>query len=368
MRRNLLPSPPHLVSHIGPPRPHHLSHAISGKYTGCLGLSAEELEEASRFKEDMPKCEIVVNGTTVMANTLSSSASAESDSSNSNVIDVTTTTTSTVTTTSVYEDINTNQTGASGGSDDNIEDQDDEVNVSDDYDYKGDQSSASGGEEDNEDDAINDIEDSGNEDDTINNNEGSGNTSESVAYTEYEAALDETFTNDQVSSSTTTVDESSALVDESSALAAKEVDESSALAAEEVDETPNPLHLFDMKECSSFSALWMWDLALTCSNSTSLDSCSCTAAKILIQYGDIDCANDECPDDCPVCDTCMKLSGCVPTKELQRGANIEGDTAEAVPVAFIGLTAAMFGVQLVLFKMYWSRRSQPGGDLGSNLI
>ncbi len=327
MRRNLLPSPPHLGPHPGP---HHLGHA-SGKYTGCLGLSAEQLQEASRFKEDMPKCEIVVDGTTVVANTLSSSASAESDSSN--VIDVATTTTSTVT--NVYEVINTNQSTALGGSDDDIGDEDYEVNVNDDY--AGDQSNASGGEENNGDDTINNIEDS-------------GNTTESVAYTEkdtgIEAASDETFTDDEVSGNSATDDEST------------------AVEAEEV----NPLHLFNMEECSSFSALWMWDLALTCTNSTSLDSCSCTAAKILIQYGDIDCANDECPDDCPVCDTCMKLSGCVPAKELKRGANIEGDTAEAVPIAFIGLTAAMFGVQLILFKMYWSRRSQPGGDLGSNLI
>ncbi len=333
VRRNLLPSPPRLGPrpgrHPGPPHP-HLGHA-SGKYTGCLGLSAEELAEASLFKEGMPKCEIVVDGTTVVANTPSSSASAESDSAN--VMDVTTTTTPTVT--NVYEDINTNQSSASDGSDDDIGDENDEVNVNDDY--AGDQSSASGGEENDEDDAINNIEDN-------------SYSTESVAYTENdtagEAALDETFTDDEVPDNSTTVDEST------------------AIEAEEV----NPLHLFNMKECSSFSALWMWDLALTCSNSSSLDSCSCTAAKILIQYGDIDCANDECPDDCPVCDTCMKLSGCLPTKELQRGANIEGDTPESIPVAFIGLTAAMFGVQLVLFKMYWSRRSQPGGDLGSNLI
>eukprot|EP00985_Skeletonema_marinoi_P012371 scaffold5951_cov99-Skeletonema_marinoi.AAC.2 len=317
VRRDLLPHPPR------PPHPPHLGHG-AGKYMGCLGLSTEKLEEVSRFKDDMPKCEIVVDGTTVVANTVSSSASTESDSSNG---DVATTTTSTV---AVYEEVTSSQSDTSGGSDDNIEDQDDEVNENDDDD--GNQSSATGGEENNEDDVTNSIQDT-------------GNTSESGASSGNDAASDESNAENQVSDGNTTVDENSA-----------------------TEGSPNPLHLFDMKDCGSFSALWMWDLALTCSNSTSLDSCSCTAAKILIQYGDIDCTTDECPVDCPVCDMCMKLSECGPIKELQRGAVIEDDTADTVPIAFIGLTAAMFGIQLVLFKVYWSRRTQPGGALGSHLM
>ncbi|KAL7500905.1 hypothetical protein ACHAWT_008958 [Skeletonema menzelii] len=323
LRRGLLPSPPHPPGHhFGP---HHFGHD-SGKYMGCLGLSTEELEKASRFKEDMPKCEIVIDGTTVVSNTVTvpSSAPAESDSS---ISDVATTTTSTVI--SAYEEADTSEVGTSGGSDDNIDDQNDEVNNENDgYDY-GDQSSASGGEENYE-------------DDTIDSTEDNGSTSESVVSGENEAASG-TFTENQAANNSANVDG---------------------------DETPNPLHLFDIKDCGSFSALWMWDLALTCSNSTSLESCSCTAAKILIQYGDIDCMNDECPSNCSVCTMCMKLSGCGPTKEIQRSAATGGDdSAEAVPVAFIGLTAAMFGLQLVLFKMYWSRRSrQPGGALGSHLM
>ena len=314
VRRGLLPSPPHLGSH--PPGP--LGHAKSKKYMGCLGLSAEELEEASQFKEDMPKCEIVVDGTTVASNTLPSNSPAESDSS---ISDFATTTSSTVTS-SAYEEANG---GTSGGSDDNFDDQNDEVDENDEYGDGGDQS---GGETNYDDDTIDSIED--------------GSTSENVESSGNEATSDDTFTENQGSNSSTAVDE---------------------------DESPNPLHLFDMNDCGSFSAIWMWDLAITCFNSTSLESCSCTAAKILIQYGDIDCMTDECPADCSVCDMCMKLSGCGPTKELQRSAATDGDdSAGSVPVAFIGLTAAMFGIQLVLFKVYWSRRSQPGGTLGSHLL
>jgi len=301
----------------------------------------EELKKASQFKDDMPRCEIVVDGITVVANTVSSTSSVSSESNSNNVL---TLTTSSSTEAPIYQEVTSSQSGASAGSD-NIEDQQ-EVEVN--HDGDGDQSSSSGGEgnngvdgdgdgdpsssaggaENNEDEATNSIEDN-----DIGNVSG-GN----------EAASDETNTDNQALDSTATVDENT------------------------FDESPNPLHLFDMTDCGTFSALWMWDLALTCSNSTSLDSCSCTAAKIHIQYGDIDCMNDECPPDCPVCDMCMKLSGCVPNTELHRGADIDGGNTDAVPIAFIGLTAAFFGIQLVLFKVYWGSRTQPGGTLESQLL
>jgi len=267
-----------------------------------MGLSLEELEKASRFKDGMPQCEIVVDGITVAANTVTTS---EIDSI---------TASSSSTEAPVYQEATSSPSGASDGSD-NIEDQ---------------QDSDSSGGGDNGDNSIED----------------NSSTSEGVASGGNDAAFDETKADNPASDSTTTVDGNTS------------------------DESPNPLHFFDMQDCGTFSAMWIWDLALTCSNSTSLDSCSCTAAKIHILYGDIDCMNDECPSDCPVCDMCMKLSGCGPTKEFQRerGAAIEGDNTEEIPIAFIGLTAALFGIQLVLFKMYWGRRTQPGGALGSQLI
>ena len=320
--RSLIPSPP------------HIGHGIvsKAKYKGCLGLSKEELEIGMKFevgnlwkrdtqkqKDDMPQCEIVVDGTTIVANTVSSSVATESSSV------VATNPTASTEATTVYQEVASGQSDTSGGSDDNIDDQEDEVNGD------GDQSSSSGGEENNEDETADSIEDN-------------SNTSEIDESGENEAALDETNIDNQASDSTTD-DENSAKEDE-----------------------PNPLHFFDMQDCGTFAALWMWDLALTCQNSTSLVNCSCTAAKIHITYGEIECMNDECPSNCPVCDMCMRLSECGPNKELQRGAAFETDTTEVVPIAFIGLTAALFGIQLVLFKVYWGRRTQPGGILGSQLM
>ena len=69
----------------------------------------------------------------------------------------------------------------------------------------------------------------------------------------------------------------------------------------------------------------------------------------------------------------MKLTGCLPesdddTTELVLEEVDSIESAAAVPIAFMGLTAALFGIQLVLFKMYWSRRAQPGGTLGAQLM
>jgi hypothetical protein len=287
-RRNLLPTPPNqaplLSPLLGPLA--HLGHS-SKAYKGCLGLSKEELQEAMLFKDDMPQCEIVVGGTTVVIN--SGGESSFSTESNS------------------YESASSE-----------------------------------------EDTAIHDVTSSQSE-------ASSGLNNEDVANDAHTTVNIEDNTTDEEKSSNKSVDDDQANTVYNA-------------ADTEGDEIPNPLHYFDMNDCGSFSALWIFDLALTCTNSSSFDSCSCTAAKIHILYGDIDCLHDSCPEDCHVCDMCMKLTGCVQETTLTGEEDIVNDSLEVVPIAFIGLAAALFGIQLVLFKMYWGRRAQPGDTLGSQLM
>ncbi len=306
--RRLLPSPPHLGLASGPVQ--------SKAYKGCLGLSTEELEKASQFIENMPKCEVIVGGNTVVSNT-------GGEESSDSLSDGVATAESSSTEVTVYEEVDsthTTSTGDSGNANDQLAEMNDDGTITSSY-----------GEVGNGDNIQSGI------------NEEESNFGD---------------------------DEASNIDDQVSDVATDEYDDA---AANENGESPSPLRYFDMTDCGSFSSIWMFDLAITCANSTSLDSCDCTAAKLHIFYGDIDCVFDECPANCHVCDMCMKLTGCLPesdddTTELVLEEVDSIESAAAVPIAFMGLTAALFGIQLVLFKMYWSRRAQPGGTLGAQLM
>ncbi len=308
--RRLLPSPPHLGLASGPEQ--------SKAYKGCLGLSKEELEKASQFIGNMPKCEVIVGGNTVLSNT-----GGEESSDNLSDGDVTTTSAEVT----VYEEVDSTQTTSTGDSD-------------------------------NANDQLAEMEDAVNDDGTITSSYG------------------EVDNEDNIQTSGSNEEESNFVDDEASNIDDQVSDVAATgeynAAANENGESPSPLQYFDMTDCGSFSSIWMFDLALTCANSTSLDSCDCTAAKLHIFYGDIDCVFDECPSKCHVCDVCMKLS-CHDeldddTTELVLEEVDSIESAAAVPIAFMGLTAALFGIQLLLFKMYWSRRAQPGGTLGAQLM
>lgn len=297
--RRLLPSPPHLGHAIGPGQ--------SKAYKGCLGLSKEELEKASLFIDNMPKCEVIVGGNTVVSNT----GSEEASDSLSDGDATTSSAESSSTEATVYEEVDSTQTAATGDS------QSTEMDVA----------------------SYSEV----NEDDNIVSDEEESNVGD---------------------------DEASNIDDQASDVAAGEYN---AAAANENGESPSPLQYFDMTDCGSFSSIWMFDLALTCANSTSLASCDCTAARLHIFYGDIDCVFDECPVNCHVCDMCMKLTGCLPDSDDEATELVleeigSTESVAAVPIAFMGLTAALFGIQLVLFKMYWGRRAQPGGTLGAQLM
>ena len=74
-----------------------------------------------------------------------------------------------------------------------------------------------------------------------------------------------------------------------------------------------------MTDCSTYSDYWMWDLNLSCQNSTTFDDCECTTAAMMLDSGDLVCpeTSDDapyCPSGCRICDTCLTLLGCAETR------------------------------------------------------
>lgn len=70
-----------------------------------------------------------------------------------------------------------------------------------------------------------------------------------------------------------------------------------------------------INECSTFEDYWIWDLALTCQDSASLENCQCATAEGLMALGSLYCPdgsddNPYCPPDCQICETCLRLIGC----------------------------------------------------------
>lgn len=118
-----------------------------------------------------------------------------------------------------------------------------------------------------------------------------------------------------------------------------------------VDDYNSPLTYFDLSDCGSYSNLWLWDLALSCDNSTSLVNCECTSTEILFQYGTLQCPDGSseapyCPTNCPVCHTCLKLQGCVDKLPISKRIPINIPTAvektidRTLPIA-LGVAAAL---------------------------
>ena len=118
-----------------------------------------------------------------------------------------------------------------------------------------------------------------------------------------------------------------------------------------------PLRYFNISECKSYSNFWVWDLALSCDNATSLENCECLSASILYQYGDLECPGSQdssaCPTNCPVCNTCMKLLGCPAEsakaqQSLPNGA--QQGMARSIPIA-LGVAAAVFTLGALAYAL-----------------
>ena len=113
---------------------------------------------------------------------------------------------------------------------------------------------------------------------------------------------------------------------------------------------------FDITVCESFSAYWLWDLALTCAGTESLDGCECMSAENLMSSGMLACPEDggyPCPTDCPVCGTCLTLLGCMGLGNSPSGV-VSADMVEAAPYA----VAAMVAVAFVALLIYREKRRQ----------
>ena len=139
----------------------------------------------------------------------------------------------------------------------------------------------------------------------------------------------------------------------------------------------SPLVYFDITDCGSYSNLWLWDLALSCDNSTSFDNCKCSSAEILFQYGTLECPSSEapaCPSGCPVCNTCMHLMGCVNklpgTKRIPVNIPValKKDINRALPIALgiaAGLVTLLAGIAAHRYK---KSQNQGKGSLNSALV
>lgn len=79
--------------------------------------------------------------------------------------------------------------------------------------------------------------------------------------------------------------------------------------------TSSLLSSFDISACETYSNVWLWDLALTCEDLSTLEGCECTFAEEYESLGEVSCATSSsseyaCPAGCNVCQTCMMLLGC----------------------------------------------------------
>lgn len=116
---------------------------------------------------------------------------------------------------------------------------------------------------------------------------------------------------------------------------------------------------FDLNNCSTYSNYWLWDLNLSCQNSTSYDDCECTSAAMMLESGELQCpdgseSNPYCPLGCSICDTCLKLLGCAETRPENPFRTLF--TLGLLWYAF----AALLGVVLGIIAMTIHRRaSQP---------
>jgi len=125
---------------------------------------------------------------------------------------------------------------------------------------------------------------------------------------------------------------------------------------------------FDIAVCESYSSFWLWDLALTCDSTESLEGCDCMTAENLMSSGLLNCPEDggySCPTDCPVCSTCLILLGCAGVKDSSSGV-VSADMSESVPYAAAAVVAVGF-VALLIYREK-KRQDKIGVNGGSNGI
>lgn len=117
------------------------------------------------------------------------------------------------------------------------------------------------------------------------------------------------------------------------------------------------------KKCDTFENLWMWDLSLSCDSENSLENCNCTFAEEFLALGLLDCDDAAiCPEDCPICATCMTVIGCTSPPAAQAGEPLPTST-----ILYIIGAAVLF--LIVALAVYHSRRrNQQENELKKNLM
>lgn len=334
--RHLLPHPP--TNMHGDSNKH--------KYEGCLGLSDEERAKAWHFDGDAPPCTIEVNSITVAGvdNTYSSTSSSGSGSDSS----------------SQYSQANggsslggsgnsSSGSGSGGAGDSNISTGGDESISGSDED-KSTTSNGSGYEYDSANDSG---ETSGNFSGSDNGSSSNGGSEES-----------------DISSSNNGGNEATSSGNDDSS--------SSSNAEDEDGSSASPLRYFNISDCGSYSNMWVWDLAISCEDDTispDSETCSCTQAEILFQYGTLECpgttgGSQACPLDCPVCNTCLLLLGCLndtPGSNQLTQLNQE-ESSEALPIA-VGVSAMVATVLIgYYYHQYKKSTDLASGELGADFI
>jgi hypothetical protein len=127
----------------------------------------------------------------------------------------------------------------------------------------------------------------------------------------------------------------------------------------------DPVSNFNVAQCDTYGSLWLWDLSLTCEDESSLENCECTFAEELMGAGMLSCDDvSQCPNDCAVCLTCMRILGCSTGSVPAGSTKILGVSN----VAFY-LIAAAIGTVAISGVAYAAYRNKPDDDsLGAHLV
>jgi hypothetical protein len=103
-------------------------------------------------------------------------------------------------------------------------------------------------------------------------------------------------------------------------------------------------------------------MSLSCEDPYTLTDCNCTFAEELMSVGLLTCDDAEsCPDDCPICSTCLVVMGC------REPSQSRGDIVPTSTTLYI-IAAAVVTLILFLLCYHTRRRKQEEDDLKSKLI
>ncbi|KAL7486707.1 hypothetical protein ACHAW6_012304 [Cyclotella cf. meneghiniana] len=332
----------------------------SSGYHGCLGLSADELAKASKyFQDEMPPCVVYVNDTVVVGNDSASSGSSSNGGSSSGSGG---SSSGSGGSSSGSGGSSSGSGGSSSGSGGSSSGSGDSTGGSSEGGSSGGSGSGSNGgsSEGGSSGGSGSGSSGGSSDGSSNESSGGSDSESSGGYDSGSSGNNDRSNNDDGGGSS---------------------NGNSSGSTNDDGDYGSPLVYFNISDCGSYSNLWMWDLALSCDNSTSFHNCKCTSAEILFQYGTLECPGGSsgapsCPSGCPICSTCMDLLGCV-TKipggkrtPVNIPVNLERTVNRTLPLVLgiaAGVASLLAGVAAHRFKNRNNGKSSVG-TLNSALV